>query len=135
MTTGKINGTDFLVYLNGVAIAHTTTATLTLTRAERDSSSKSSGGNTNRDYGRGDWNISGDGLYQFDATKGFTDLFSLYYNKTKVTVRLSTETEGNKFYEGTGILTNLTATFPGEENSTFNFTISADGGLTEYTGT
>lgn len=134
-TAGKINGTDFLVYVAGVAIGYTSTCTLTLTRAERDGSSKSSAGETNRDYGRADWNVSGSGFYQFDATKGYSDLFSLMTNKTKATVRISTETADNKYYEGQAILTSLTATFPGEENSTFDFTFSADGKLTEYTGT
>ena len=134
-TTGIINGTDFLVYIEGVAIAHTTSCVLNYSRAERDSSSKDSAGSTNRDYGREDWSITGEGLYQFATTKAFSDLFSIAKNKTKAIVRMSTEVAGNKFYEGQAILTSLTTTHPGEENSTFSFTFAADGTLTEYTGT
>ena len=41
-TTGIINGTDMLVYVDSVAIAHSTSCTLNLTSATRDVSSKTS---------------------------------------------------------------------------------------------
>jgi hypothetical protein len=134
-TTGIINGTDFLVYIEGVAIAHSPSCTLNLTSATRDTSSKTSAGVTNREYGKRDWSVNGDGLYQFTTSHGFSSLFSLYKNRTKVTVRISTETADNKYYEGEALLTSLSATFPKEENSTFTFTFEADGDITEYTGT
>jgi len=134
-TTGIINGTDMLVYVDSVAIAHSTSCTLNLTSATRDVSSKTSAGVTNREYGKRDWSVTGDGLYQFTTSNNFSDLFSLYANRTKVTIRVSTETADNKYYEGEAVLTSLNATFPSEENSTFTYTFEADGDITEYTGT
>ena len=90
---------------------------------------------TNREYGKRDWSVTGDGLYQFTTSNNFSDLFSLYANRTKVTIRVSTETADNKYYEGEAVLTSLNATFPSEENSTFTYTFEADGDITEYTGT
>jgi predicted secreted protein len=134
-TTGVINGTMFLVYLEGTAIAYSTSCTLSLTSAARDVSSKTSAGVTNREYGKRDWSVSGDALYQFSSSKTFTDLMSLYTNRTKVTVRVSTETASNKYYEGEAVITSLSATFPSEENSTYSYTFEGDGAITEYTGT
>lgn len=134
-TAGVINGTDFLLYVDDVALAHDTSNTIEMSMATLDASSKSSSGWKEGKPGQRSWSASGDGLYTFDGNVGHHQLMLLYTNRTLVTVKFSTETAENYYYSGSGYLTSLTANFPKEENSTYSYTFEGTGALTEYTGT
>lgn len=134
-TAGKINGTDFLLYVNDTAIGGTTSHTLDLGMDTRETSNKDDNGWRTLKEGMRNWSASGDGFFAFDATYGYNDLFALVTNRTYVKVRLSTDTAGNTFFQGYGYLTNLSADTPNEDNTTYSFTFEGSGPLTKYTGT
>lgn len=132
-TTGVINGTLLKVYVNGTAIAHTTSAELSLTKNTRDSSSKDSGNWEDALYARGSWEVSGDFLQAEDAAYGFTDLFALIENETTVTLKLSSEVTGDNYYTGSALLTSLNRSAPDQDNVSGSFSFKGSGALSEAT--
>lgn len=128
-TTGVINGTLLRVYVNGTAIAKTTSSELSITKNTRDTSSKDSGSWTNRLYARGEWEITGDYLQAEDSTYGLDDLFALVENETIVTVKMSSEVSGDKYFTGSALITSLNRSAPDQDNVTGSFTFQSDGAL------
>lgn len=134
-TTGIINGTDFLLYVGGTKVYHTTSHSLSFSMDTRDATTKDSGGWRDLLEATKSWSMSGDGLVALDATYGFSDLFAVLTARTAVVVKFSTETAGDTYYTGNGYLTSLDMDSPTEDNSSFSFTFEGTGALTEYTGT
>jgi len=133
-TTGIINGTDLLVYVDGVAVAHAVSHSLDMGMGIRDSSTKSSAGWKAVKPGQRNWNVSGEHLYAFDATFGATGLMSLWTDRTEVTIKLATSNSANLRFSGKAYLTSLVLNAPNEENSTFSFAFEGTGALTLSTG-
>lgn len=134
-TTGIVNGTLLVLYVNDVAIASTTQHTLSLQMATRDATNKSSSGWSAKLPGVRSWSATGSGLFAFDAAYGYDDLFGLVNARTLVTVKLSTEVSGDKFYQGSAYLTDVQMDSPTEENTTFSFTFEGTGALSELSQT
>jgi predicted secreted protein len=124
-----LNGTKMLLYVGGVAVAGATSHSLSLNMDTRESTNKDSEGWRELMESVRSWTASGEGLKSFDAAFGHDDLAALIVNRTKVTVKLSTEETGETFYEGSAWLTNVDADFPNEDNSTFSFTFEGTGPL------
>jgi len=133
-TTGIINGSDLLLYIGGIAVAHATNHTLSIGVNARDASTKSSSGWRDLKPGQRQWSISGEHLYTFDASYGATALFSTVSNRSLITLKLASGDDDNQRFSGSGYLTSLEMNFPNEENSTFSFTIEGTGELSESTG-
>ena len=133
-TTGIINGTDLLLYVNGVAVAHASSHSLSMGMNTLDASTKSSAGWKDLKPGQRSWNISGEHLYAFDAAFGATGLMAIFTARSLVTVKFATTNNLNKRFTGSGYLTSLDLNAPNEENSTFSFSIEGTGVLTEATG-
>lgn len=131
-TTGIINGTDLLVYVGTTAIASATSHTLNIGNDMRDTSNKSSAGWKEQLAGQRNWTIDGEGLFSFDAAYGFTQLFTLMTNRTKVTVKFAGPS-GDKKWSGDAFLSSLSASAPNEDNTTYSFTFEGTGALTEAT--
>lgn len=134
-TAGVINGGDFFLFDSKTLIAHSTKHTLTLSMETYETSDKDSSGWTELGPGKRKWSASGDGLYSFDAAYGFSQLMSVYTNRTKVMVKLATTNVSNKYYYGYGYLTSLTADAPSESETTYSYTFDGTAALTEGTGT
>lgn len=134
-TAGVINGTDFIMYDSKTPIAAASSHTLTQAMATSDASSKDSAGWKYIKPGQRSWSASGNGLYTFDSTYGYSQLKAILDARTKVMVKLSTSNTTNKYYYGYGYLTQLDAEFPNEETSTYSWSFEGDGPLTEGTGT
>lgn len=135
MTTGILNGTALILYVNDVAIAYSTSHSLSMSMATREITNKSSAGWKDVLEGLREWSIDGENLFAFDASYGFDDLFGLINNRTKVTVKFSTEASGDKFYSGSAYLTSLSKEAPTEGNTTYSYTFEGAGVLTESTQT
>jgi len=133
-TPGVVNASDIKVYTGGTSttkICEITSATLNLTHNARDTTSHDSGGWTTRAKGRKDWEMSGNSLFKFDATNGFSELFAYYLSGASLTLEWKTgEGEG---YKGDAVLTSLQATGSTDENETFSFTFQANGAIEELT--
>lgn len=130
ITAGVINGTDFIIYLWGTAVAYSNSCTVNISMSKRDTSSKS-GSWVDGAEGKRDWNITGEALFQFTTDNNLSTLFDLLNTETKI--RVLTSNEDDEYYEGTGYLTSLTVNYPGEENSTYSFTFEGNGELEEFT--
>lgn len=134
-TTGVVNGTDLLVYVGTVAVACATSHTLNIGQDMRDTSSKCSAGYKTQLPGQRNWTIDGEGLFAFDSPYGFSDLYTLWSTRAKVTLKFSTEVAGDKRYSGEAYLSSLSASAPNEDNTTFSFSFEGTGPLTETTNT
>ena len=123
------NGTSLLIYVDGKAIAHTTSASLTMDANTIDVSSKSSGGDAEFIVGQKSATLDFEGLTDFAATAyALDDLFDLWYNREEIAWEF--ETSGNTGFSGVGYITSLTLDAPMEDVSTFSGTITVTAGIT-----
>jgi len=134
-TTGAINGTLLILYVNEVAVGSCTTHSINVNAATRDATTKSSGGWEESLEGLINWSISGSGLVLYSDTYGFSALFSQAVARTPVTVKFSTEVSGDTFWHGSARITELTADAPQEESTTYTFNFKGTGVLTQATQT
>ena len=133
MTTGVINGTLIGIYSGGTLIAKSTSCTLSITHSTRNSSSKDSGGWEEALGGMRAWTMAGDFLDAEDASYRFDDLFALIGSRAPVTLKMSSEVSGDKYYTGSAILTSLDREAPMEENVSGSYSFKGTGALTEAT--
>lgn len=132
-TTGVINGTLIGVYSGGTLIAKSTSCTLNIVHNTRNSSSKDSGGWEEALGAMRSWTVSGDFLDAEDAGYRFDDLFALIGSRAPVTLKVSSEVSGDKYYTGSAILTSLDRECPMEENVSGSYSFKGTGALTEAT--
>jgi len=135
MTDGVVNGTVILVYNNGTPIAAATGHQASQSVATRDTVNKDNAGWKTIEAGVREWTFSGNGHFKFDATFGYSDLWALYNSRTQVVIRIGSVAVGDQYYQGNAYLTELTADAPSEENTTYTYTFTGDGALTETTPT
>lgn len=134
-TTGIINGSLFLVYIEDVAVAHATSHRLNVTMATRNATTKDNAGWGVKLSGLREWSVSGEGLLALDAIYGASELFTVMTNRTVCTVKFSTEVSGDEFWGGEAVLTSFQLDAPMEENGTYSFTFEGAGALTQYSQT
>ena len=123
-TTGKIDGNNILIYVAGTPIACTTSASLSMSMATIDTTCKDSGGWASSIAGLKNWEMSGEGLTEFNATYGFNDLVSVWKAGTEITVRFSTNVTGDKYFEGKAYITDLSEDAPQNDVVTYSFTFT-----------
>jgi len=123
-TTGKINGTDLLVYVGGTAIGCCTSHSLQMTTATIDVTTKDSAGWTEIILGVRNWSISGEGLTEFNATYGFNDLVTAWKNRTLISVSFKTANVDDKVFSGSAYITDLGEDATMEDVTTFSFTFT-----------
>ena len=130
--SGQSIGGEFLIYVEGTAIAHCKNGTLNISRDMIPAVSKSSSANwegnkpsTQR------WSVDFDGLYVYAASYGVSDIFALQIAGTQVSVKFSPNTSGNKYFHGDMYSNNITMDTPDEGNTTFSGSFTGDGALAE----
>jgi predicted secreted protein len=128
-----INGTKFLVYVEGSPIAYSTSATLNINTDLPSCASKDSGGWEEVMHGLRDWSIDVDGLVQFDNYFAADDLVKLLLNRTAVTVKFATTDTGDTYWEGEAKLQSDSITADMEQPTTQSVTFIGSGALTEMT--
>lgn len=119
--------------MNGNKIAYTQNHTLTMGMETRDATTKDSSGWATKKEGLRSWSISGDGLYYFAATYGPSDLFGLLENRTRVSLKFTTNVSGDKYFTGYAYLTSLEVSAPQEDTASFSFSFEGDGAIDEVT--
>ena len=125
-TTGVINGTNMLVYLNGTAIAGSKTCEFSLKHAPRETTTKDDAGWDTKAEGLRSWTGKCDGLVAFDASNiGYDDLFGFIAARTKLYVKFSNENTGDNYYHGYVYLTDISMTMP--DNTSAGYTCAFDG--------
>ena len=130
--SGQSIGGEILVYIDGTAIAYTKNATLTADRDFIASITKSSSANWegNRPSTQR-WSVDYDGLFVYAAAYGVSDIFALQIAGTKVSVKFSPNTSGNKYFHGNAYFSGLTMEAPDEGNTSFSGSLIGTDALAE----
>jgi len=128
-TTGIINGTAMALYVGDVKCAVLTGNDVSMTWPTRETANKDSGSWMTKLPTRGGWSFSGSAFFQFVTTGGYKSLFTAMTAKTRVYVEITTLLSGDTYFHGWGYITDLPASFPDDEASTYNVTIEGDGQL------
>jgi predicted secreted protein len=129
----KINGTDLLVYVGAVPIAHSTSATLNIEQDLPDATTKSSGGFADHINGLKSWSIDFDGLVDYASSYGAEELFDNLKNGNNVTVKFATSTGGDSYWQGTASVASLSMTADMEAPVSFSGSFTGKGTLTRAT--
>ena len=124
-TTGKINGTDLLVFVGGTAITHSDSCSISFSMGTRPASTKDSGGWRELLEAGREWSVSCDAMVALDATYGIEELWGIINSRTSVTVKFATSDATDRFFSGTAWLTAVDITAGQEDTATF--TASFDG--------
>ena len=124
-----VNGTRFKFYVNGSLIAGSTSASISTSMSVRDATSKDSGGWSESLEGLREWSADGEGFFNPSATFGFDELFAFIESRAVITVRISTETSGESYFQGTAFLTDLSTDAPVEDSMTFSYSVTGTGPL------
>jgi len=133
-TTGTVNGRLIKIFVDNTAVTCQTNSTIEMTMEPRESTCKDTVGNAAAFLaGRTSWTLGGEAKLAFDATKGFSALYTAWKNGTTLNVAWQSTVAGDKGYSGSGFLTSLSGDTPDNEDSTFSFTIQGSGALNEFT--
>ena len=121
-TTGKINGSDFLLYVGGVAVSWSTSCSLSVTGPGTiDVSNKDSDNWLEKLKAKGySWTMSVDGMATFDGTYSVEDIFLLFRNNSTVTIKFSTDDAADRFWSGSAVATSFSLDAPQEDATTFS---------------
>lgn len=129
-TTGIVNGTLLLLFVDGVAISSTTNHTINFEMATRDATTKSSGGYEEVLEGLRSWTIDFDAMTAFDDTFGYEELRLLIANRTEVTLLFSTVVSGDPQWSGKAFLTSISLEAAVEDSTTMSGSFKGTGELT-----
>lgn len=133
-TTGTVNGRLIKIFVDNTAVTCQTNSTIEMTMEPRESTCKDTVGNAAAFLaGRTSWTLGGEAKLAFDATKGFSALYTAWKNGSTLNVAWQSTVAGDKGYSGSGFLTSLSGDTPDNEDSTFSFTIQGSGALNEFT--
>lgn len=134
----KINGTSFLIVVDGGAIAHSTSASISIDMDTVDVSSKDSAGVQELIAGQRSATVDFEALVDFGAQgltdaggtamKGLDDLFTVFNNRSAINWQLSTGSfDGSPKFTGSGLITSLSMDAPMEDVTTFSGSIAVTG--------
>ncbi len=133
-TTGTVNGRIIKIFVDSTAVTCQTNSTIEMTMEPRESTCKDTVGNAAAFLaGRTSWTLGGEAKLAFDATKGFSALYTAWKNGSSLAVAWQSTVAGDKGYSGTGFITSLSGDTPDNEDSTFSFSIQGSGALNEFT--
>jgi TP901-1 family phage major tail protein len=127
------NGTAVVLKIEGTTIAKGKSNGFNLSRALIDISNKDSNGWKESLYGQGSGSFDFDGVFDEAATYGYDELYAALVAKTVLTVRMTSATTGEKYYEAECMITSLNNTAPMEDAQTFSCTLEITGAPTQGT--
>ena len=131
-TIGSLNGTNMLLYIGGTAIAGSKTCEYQLTHSPRETTTKDDGGVESFAEGKRGWNAKTDGLVILPGSgTTFSALFAAWKNRTKVSIKFSTEVSGDKYYTGLGYIKDLSQNAPDNASATYSVSFDGTGDMTE----
>jgi len=134
-STDFVNATKFGVYLDGVLVSYSTNCSLEVSMDTREVTNKESAGNAEFRESKKSWSGSGEFIFNADATFAYSDLFEAWEDRTMVTVRFSTEVNGDEYFQGSAYITGLPLNAPMEDNMSFTMSLQGTGKLTKATVT
>lgn len=131
-TSGVVNGTDLRIYKGGTAIGRATTCTLNITRETREILDKDNVGSwVNYAAGRKSATLSTDAFFTYDSSNVKPEaLWADLDNGTLITWRFTTDETGDKYWDGSGLVTSFSVNAAVEENTTYSVEITVSGAIT-----
>ena len=134
-STGKGNGTLFVISLNDTAVAHSTNTTFTLSQNLRDATTKSSGGYEEVLPGLRSWEATGDFYFAEDGNLGIDDILGFITNRNPLEFTYGSGVSGDKKYSGIVYVQSVNRTDPVEDTSTYSITLKGTAGINVATTT
>lgn len=132
-TTGVINGTSILLYVDSTAVSYSTNCSLSImgpgamTVNHKDSLEWLQ---KLKKVGAG-WTASCSGMYALDGSNvNLREVFALLDRNQTVTVKIATSDAADNFFSGEAVVTGFSADFPHDEGSTFSVDFEGLGDLT-----
>lgn len=136
MTSGVLNGTDFRLYLGGVAIGRATNCSMEMTAEIRTILDKDSPGAGWQEGSRGvkSATLSTTGFVSMDtANKKVSQIFTLFDAGTVSVCRFTTEETGDTYWEASVIVNSISFGAPVEDNVTYDIGFTVTGAVTQGT--
>jgi TP901-1 family phage major tail protein len=129
-TASVLNGSLMCFYLEEQLMGSATSHSIVVNMATRDITTKSNLGWRAKLEGMRDWTGSAEGYVAFDDTFGATEFFAYVTNRTKLTLKFSTEVSGDDLWTGECYITSFTVDAPMEENTTYSISFEGASSLT-----
>lgn len=133
----KINGTSFLLLVDGNAIGSTRTSSLNISVDLPDTSTKDSGGWEENLSGGGMRSATGsfDGLEDPTATVGVNEIFDLINTRADFEFQLTDSQAGSDIWTGTATIDSLEINYEMEQPVSISGSFKVNGALTRTTET
>lgn len=132
-TTGVINGTSLLVYVDGTAISYTTSCSINITGPGTfPVSTKDSYEWVQKLKAEGaSWTVSADGMFALDGSGvDMRSIFNLFDRNQTVTIKMATSDAADEFFSGSAVATSFSVDAPDNDASTFSVEFEGLGDLT-----
>jgi len=126
----KINGTLYLVDIDGVTVGSTTNASITINQDLPEATTKGSGGWREVLAGLRSWEGSFEGLYDPTDTYDVKSLADEIVNRSSFTIVFDSSTAGDVDFTGTAYLSNVEFSAEMESPVSFSASFTGDGTLT-----
>lgn len=130
-STGYVPGADFGIYVDDTLIAAAVDNQMQFTKDMIEVSNKDSGNDKEYIPGRNDGTTSGNARAKYNAGYGWGDLFSIWQNGTKVTIRYSNNTTGDDEYSFSAYISELSRTDSDNDVTGISYSFQKTGAVTE----
>jgi len=134
-TTGTVDGNAVGIYMGDTLIGCATSASLDLSTNMTDATCKDNNGQEQVKPGQKMWGMSLDGMFAFDSTMGWMDLFEAWDAGTLLTLKWGTDEVGDTSYSGSAYIDSLSASAPLNEVVTYNVNFKGTGVITATVNT
>lgn len=122
-SSGVINGTDILLYVDGTAISYSTSASIAISGpGTAEVNHKDSGNWMVKLKKKGiTWTASMDGMFALDgADVNVRELYDVLNGLVTVTIKMGTSDATDAFYSGSAVCTGYNVDAPFDEGGTFS---------------
>lgn len=148
LTAKKIKGGDMMLFINGKAIAFSTSHTLSIKAETKDTSNKDEGGGdwASNEVGLLSWSAKSENMYSIDGNgNNYDDLFDFMIKKTPITATFSKKKEevsevpeagwtaSKPDLEGKVVITALELNAPNGDYATYSVEFTGVGELKQVT--
>lgn len=148
LTAKKIKGGDMMLFINGKAIAFSTSHTLSIKAETKDTSNKDEGGGdwASNEVGLLSWSAKSENMYSIDGNgNNYDDLYDLMIKKTPIMATFSKKKEevsevpeagwtaSKPDYEGKVVITSLELNAPNGDYATYSVEFTGCGELKHVT--
>lgn len=129
LTEGVVNGNHLLLFIDGDPIACSTNVEISYTNEQIDVTCKDNDGARQFLLGSGDWTITCDFFFKFDAAFGAKDVWELALNKTECEAMFSNENAGDFRLVGNALISSINSVAPLNGGATVSVTLQGTGPL------